>query len=281
MTQENVTYQDKLTALRLDLNHPNSKNKVFVLVEGDSDIRIFRKIFDKCKVECVPGGSSKVEAIVPELLPMSPLIIGIRDADFMHLNTPNYALKNIFLTDYHDIEMSIIAQNGIMNAILAEYIPSKIQKCDEVRHLIFEVLQELSLLKYTNTNDGRGIKFDACSFQDLIDFVEKSIKFEEYYTRILSKNKDISMDSEENTLAKIRSLKKENLNYFQLCNGHDFIKTLAQYIRTYGNTKNITDATLSSILRINYSFSYFEQTNLYKNTKKWADAQPCEIYTDA
>ena len=53
MKKQDITYQDKFNELRLDMSHPNSKGQAFVLVEGDSDIRLFRKLFDTnhCKVE--------------------------------------------------------------------------------------------------------------------------------------------------------------------------------------------------------------------------------------
>ena len=74
----NVTYQDKLNELRLDIIHPKSKGKVFVCVEGESDVRLFRKFFnlDHCKVECIPGGKFKLEECVIELVKVYQLIIG-------------------------------------------------------------------------------------------------------------------------------------------------------------------------------------------------------------
>jgi len=45
MRKKDITFQEKFNELRLDISHPNSKGKTFVLVEGDSDIRLFRKFF--------------------------------------------------------------------------------------------------------------------------------------------------------------------------------------------------------------------------------------------
>ncbi len=102
MHRGNITFQEKLNELRLDILHPNSRGFTFVLVEGESDIKLFRKLFDleKCKVENVPGGNHKLEECVETLLLEHSLIIAIRDADFIHLDQDNQYLKNnIFLTD--------------------------------------------------------------------------------------------------------------------------------------------------------------------------------------
>ena len=77
MKREDITYQDKLNELRLDISHPNNRGLAFVFVEGETDIRLFRKFFnlDNCKVENIPGGKLKLEECVKELLKVYSLII--------------------------------------------------------------------------------------------------------------------------------------------------------------------------------------------------------------
>ena len=123
MRRSTITYQEKLNELRMDLPNPNNRGKTLVLVEGDSDIRLFRKLFDAdhCKVENIPGGKFKLEDCVEELIRSYPLVIGIRDADFEHLKSSSYSKSNMFLTDYHDIEVTMLAQKEILHAFLFEY----------------------------------------------------------------------------------------------------------------------------------------------------------------
>ena len=63
MKRQDITYQDKLNELRLDIAHPNNKGITFIFVEGESDIRLFRKFFslETSKVESIPGGKFKLE----------------------------------------------------------------------------------------------------------------------------------------------------------------------------------------------------------------------------
>jgi hypothetical protein len=88
MKQQDISYVEKFGELLLDAQHPNNAGRVFICVEGESDIRFFRKFFDLdvCKVEQIPGGNPKVEACVVELKQNKPdcLVFGIRDADFLH-----------------------------------------------------------------------------------------------------------------------------------------------------------------------------------------------------
>src|SRR6187431_1307189 len=123
MKKSDISYQEKLNELRLDIAHPKSSGISFVLLEGDTDIRLFRKLFNlkNCKVENIPGGNKKLEECVQTLVHVYPLILGIRDADFIRINETEYSLDNMFLTDLHDIEITMLNFEPILSAIVFEY----------------------------------------------------------------------------------------------------------------------------------------------------------------
>jgi hypothetical protein len=81
MRKEDITPESKITELRLDISHPNSRGKVFVLLEGESDVKLYRKLFnnDTCKIETIPGGKIFLEKGLAILNGIYTLIIGIRD----------------------------------------------------------------------------------------------------------------------------------------------------------------------------------------------------------
>ncbi len=61
MQQSDYTFTNKMDELRLELPHPNNYDKVFLLLEGDSDIRLYRKLCNEntTKIEVIPGGKVK------------------------------------------------------------------------------------------------------------------------------------------------------------------------------------------------------------------------------
>lgn len=279
MKKQDITYQDKLNELRLDISHPNSRGLVFIFVEGDSDIRLFRKFFNlkNCKVENIPGGKSKLEDGIYELLKIYNLIIGIRDADFIHLNEMPYSKSNIFLTDAHDIEMCIISEDELFSNILSEFTDIPVDKHNDVRSNILKSIEEISLLKWLNDIENLEIKFEGTGFRDIIVFANSNINFREYFTRILGKSPNAVIKDLELVIKKINALKVKNPNDFQLCNGHDFIQALSQFIREkYG--KGLGDDYLASICRINYNNIQFSKSNLYNETNKWALENNLSIY---
>jgi len=281
MRVQDITYLDKLNELRLDLSHPNSRGICFVLLEGETDIRLFRKLFNlgTCKVEKIPGGNAKVESAVSELLNIYEMIIGIRDADFIHLGSIPYSKTNMFLTDFHDIEMTILSEDDIISTIVFEFTDLLKENHNTIREKLISALEQISLLKWLNEIEKLEMVFDKTGFQDLISFVNSNIDFDQYFNRLLSKSPNAKILDINSIKLKISRLKALNPHPYQLCNGHDFIKTLSQFIRNQGKAKGINEEIISSILRINYSKEKFYSTNLFASTKAWADSKAFSIYS--
>ena len=279
MRQEDVTYQDKFNELRLDLSHPNNRGICFVLLEGGTDIRLFKKLFNlaHCRVERIPGGNPKLEEAVSELSPMYELVIGIRDADFINLRAAPYSNPNMFLTDFHDIEMLLVLEDDCMSAIMFEYTKIPKEEHAAVRTKIVTILENISLLKWLNEIENIKLKFEA-GFQDLISFDTSTIDFNAYFSRVLSKSDNASITDIVIILPKIAHLKAQNPNPYQLCNGHDFTKTLGQFIKIQGEEKGIGVDNIESMLRVKYTKENFYTTQLFVTTKAWADSKDLNIH---
>ena len=280
MTKNDITYQEKLDELKLHLSHPNSYGRVFILVEGDTDIRLFRKFFDeeKCKVENIPGGNSKVEESVTELLVVHDLIIGIRDADFIRLNNLNYTKTNMFLTDYHDIEMTLIAEEETFSAILFEFTKIPKSEHNTIRNQIISTIENISLLKYLNEKENLELKFEGVGFQDLISVINQTFDFSQYFSRIIARSPNAKILDINLIINEIQNLKKSDFDKFQISNGHDFMKAFADFLRKKGTNRSVSDELISSLFRTNYRKENFTKTNLYRQTKDWAEEKNVAIY---
>lgn len=279
MGPENISYQDKLTQLRLDISHPNNKSRGinFVFVEGDSDIRLFRKFFraDNCKVEHIPGGNVKLEDCVAELISIYPLIIGVRDADFHHLSPTPYAKPNMFLTDYHDIEMTMLAEDTVLNALIFEF--TDIPKTDHItfRNKIIKTIEKISYLKWLNDRENLELKFKKVGFQHLIS--NFNIDFSQYLSRVLSNSDNATLRDEVIILQKISDLATLNLDLLQLTNGHDTLQAFSQVFREQGN-KGVSDKDIARSFRMTYTIAHFQKTNLYEALNNWANQNNTALF---
>jgi hypothetical protein len=261
------------------LSHPKSKGTTFILLEGASDIRLFRKLFNLscCKVENIPGGKFKLEECVGELVKVHPLLIGIRDADFIHLEKAPYNKANLFLTDFHDMEMMLVSTDEIFSALVFEFTDLPKENHLEVRNKIFTTIEMVGYFKWLNEREGLEFNVEA-SFIDLISFVNLEINFSQYFSRVLHKSPNAKVSDESVVLQKINALKGEKVNYFHLCNGHDFMKALAEYIRAMGNSRTASHDSICSALRMAFTFDHFKQSKLFESTRLWAESKKSILY---
>lgn len=278
MRKQDITYQDKLNELKLDISHPNNSGIAFVLVEGESDIRLFRKFFNlnNCKVENIPGGKYKLEECVKELINKHPLLVGLRDADFKHIDGPAYAEPNMFLTDFHDMEMILISEDEVFSALIFEHTTISKDKHIEVRNDIMTAIKQVGYLRLLNEKENIEFNFET-SFKDLISFSKLEIDFPKYFMRILSKSPNAKITDIGIVEEKIKALDAFGFDNLQLTNGHDFIKALTQFLKESSGT-SIGDENISGSLRMSYTKDHFKKTKLFSDTKDWAKKMKCIIF---
>lgn len=279
MKKSDISYQEKLNELRLDISHPNSNGISFILLEGDTDIRLFRKLFnlDNCKVENIPGGNKKLEECVQSLVNIYPLIIGIRDADFTRINASEYLLNNMFLTDLHDIEITMLNVEPILNAIVFEY--SNLDKANHVtfKQRLLETIKHISYLKLLNDRENLELTFSS-GFQDLISFANQKIDFEQYLDRVIAKSPNALIKDKDLLKARIIAIEQSDPDLLQITNGHDLLNSFAKYFREVENRNGISGENLEATLRMLFNIDFFRQTNLYQQLNDWKNQNNVEIF---
>lgn len=270
MKKEDISPIEKINELRLDASNPISKGKIFVLLEGDDDCRIFNRLLAAhCKVEWVSGGKGQLENALQTLLEaqLPCLIIGIRDADFLHLEGKRTALAELFLTDFHDFEMMMVYADEAFEAITAEFIGKNNLL---FREKLLETLRFVSYLRWWNElNDGR-LKFKATSFGDFFDANSLQIEIEKYLQKLLEKSANATETNAYVLQEQVQNLTNQAHDLFQLCNGHDFMEILKLYFNAKGTSKGVTEARIASQFRTAYTKTTFQQTQLYANLANWA-----------
>lgn len=281
MKKTDVTYQDKFNELRLDISHPNSRGINFVLVEGESDIKLFRKLFDstRCKVETIPGGKEKVEQCVENLSEKYKLVIGIRDADFINLSATEYTKTNMFLTDCHDIEMTMLAQDTVLQALICEFTDYSQKECAPFLNNIMKSIEMVSYLKWLNNIEDLKLKFSGSGFLDLIDFSAFKVNFSTYLPRILAKSADAKIQDEAIINNKINDLGNKKPDLMQLTNGHDLLSTLAKFFKEVAKRKGHSDENIATALRMTFTVAHFQQTQLYGELTQWEVQNKTALFT--
>jgi hypothetical protein len=280
MQKSDITFQDKLGELMQDITHPKSRNSCFVLLEGDSDVRLFRKFFDlsRCKVERVPGGSGKLEECVSRLLEQHPLVLGIRDADFIRIVSPQYSRKNMILTDKHDIEVTMISFKSVLSALLFEYAATFDEAAhDGLRKRMMDMLTPVSYLKLANERNGMRLSFNV-GFQDLISFPDSKIDFEQYLDRVLQKSADATVTDKAILAQIVEEEANRDLDLMQITNGHDLLEVFAAFFREQEGRKGIARERLESAIRMAFDKAMFEQTSIFSHLLDWQNRNSATLF---
>ncbi len=119
---------DTMGEIRQASRHPVGKHYLWVLVEGISDQKLYAKLIDghNTKVEIVNGGGkNELRDALEILIHETNRVIGIRDADFMHIDKQRQTINVLFLTDAHDAEMMSVADDVVFQQVIAEYLPEQ------------------------------------------------------------------------------------------------------------------------------------------------------------
>lgn len=260
----NTNGNDKANDIRLSLNTSSGSKIVWVLVEGEDDCKIYPKFFDdsKAKVEYVNGKTSLIEAL--EILAQeTKQVVGIADADFSHLNNRYPQVKNLFYTDYHDIEMTMINFEEVRINLLTEY------RMQDKQEAIFKnVLEEASYVGYirwyNDINDSK-INFKGVKYGEMIGLNNGKIHL--IKSQLLEKLNERSKNKKEDLTEKLitefieERTTDDSLN---LCNGHDTINLFSLLLEGKASTNSFAKE-----LRLSFTNEHFSKTKLYKQLQEW------------
>ena len=261
-----------INTIRLELRHPAGKKYLWILVEGITDQKLYAKLINGCntKVEMVHGGVEGIRKALSILILETNQVLGIRDADFLHLDEKQEAIGCLFLTDAHDGEMMLLSCDSAFESIVAEYLPVKRADFKNFRHKLLASLGFLSGIRWLNNTENLELNFKGIgldNFYDAMDLALNKINcIQEIESRSPAKKSSIQLDEIDLKIAGIS-------DYYNLCNGHDVEKAFAQHVtmvnKSVSNTKGIKDTDVGKALRIAYRKEDFQATKLYASLRNW------------
>ena len=263
---------DTIGDIRLKIRHPAGINTVWVLLEGDSDVRLYRKLIDGHNVEvkqayCSDGsGLTSLKKVLKALREDDQIdrVIGIRDADFLHLNNKKENTSYLFVTDYHDMEMMTIASDKTFKSVVAERCGNCLSDYQKLRQDILQSIKFIGGIRWYNERyaceyNFKGLGFGKYYNSEILELDQQKC-VEDINQRSPNKTQDAEITEVNNIIDKINDL-------LNLCNGHDFTKAFALHATI--NHRQVSHRDIESGLRQAYGSAEFEKTVLYESLKVW------------
>lgn len=266
--EESKKYGKIISSVLLTLRSNVTENKVVVIVEGADDRSLYERMYDADKVMVYPVSNCRhtvkvVKAVNDKGLSMR--LIGIKDADFDHLNGTSYPYENLFLTDFHDAEIVELENNITIDMVWYKYtgMRSPLGLKDE----IYSDLFELSLLKWYNYIHRLNIvfkkdKLGACVTNGIFDYSS-------YKTNLFSRSDNVYKDPDGSPDYKSWCSCHGTVDKPELTNGHDAVELLFHKIKMH--TKQlISIKDIAESVRNCYPSSEYKKTGMAMKIDKWA-----------
>lgn len=264
--------------IRLNIQHPNHK-KVIIVVEGEDDEKALKQFFNIQVVEffwaenCLKVKDSM--RIVSKDKQLKDCVIGIKDADFDHINQINHNIVNLMVTDTHDMETLMltpkVCRKICLETINAEYPNLSIDAMTS--------LKNLSYLRYYNDKmilNRRGSGKNGINFKG-IDIAQvasngQPISVQSVLQHVKKKgNSNKTSFPDLNTMNLfIQQNPIDNGHLFLFTNGHDLVYAIRDILHSRDQAaKAYSDKNIATMIRMSYSKEEFEKTNLYKDIDNW------------
>jgi hypothetical protein len=275
--KELITLNSVLNEIRLLASHPHNSNKIFILLEGDTDIRLFRSLLNSnyCYFKSIPGGISQLEKGLLIISSEFQRVIGIRDADFMHLQNKTPKIAVLFLTDSHDIETMMVGSDEAFHAVVSEFYSFTFNTIS-LRDQFFNSIKFLGYTRWLNDINNLKLNFKGIGIANFIDIESFKINEKKCVEEIINRSPNAIVKDIDSLLTSINLLMESNNKLDQVCCGHDVIQIMAIFFNEH-NKKGVQTEQVQSSFRISYNLSQFQKTILFTQLKKWADQNKFQI----
>lgn len=279
-----------LTAVRLvtklQMLRSGKKGKTFVLVEGITDFRLYGKLFSQATCEVIIGESKQNVVAAMSACQQQHIggIIGIVDADFWHMDGKAIEVPSLFMTDAHDLESMMIASRAYDNVLLEYGDLKKLARFEErrkkeLRMILLENVARIGYLRKLSLQEHYEWGFNELDFKAFTYVSELEVQEEQLITYMLFRSKKQKDKKGEHIAATLHELMQPTDDLWQVCCGHDLMALLTiGLVHLFGNynAKKMTSGQLEGCFRLAYQETFFKDTHLYKDLKKWEDSE--EIY---
>jgi hypothetical protein len=270
--REAIEHRYAISTIKLGVKSPVGKNRLWIIVEADDDVSLYKKLFNSQNTQVLSSrreennncGCTNLLIIVESILSegITDRIIGIRDRDCIFFKEPHHQLpQNIFVTDARDLEMMLLKSKNVQMEFNKQYNTFNVHFSKSLG-----TARKIGCLHIHNQVYDCKCDFHvATSWQKLLD--ARSGDLVNNWKQIL-----IDAFNANNTTSTILDVNQydsisdnyQSIDDYEICQGHDVVTLLANYIK-----HNLSKKKIHFILIEHYSCEDFKKTDLYISINDW------------
>ena len=273
---------NKIRLLRTQSQYRGS----FLIVEGDTDARLWKNLVDSTKCRVENAYNKKNAVTVLNILEQGNFagVLAVVDADFDILEGSVSLSQNLLFTDTHDLETMLLKSPALDKVLLEHGSEDKINGfAKDIRQTLLESAKVIGYLRWASLKFDYCLKFEDLAFKKFVD--DKTLALDE--SKLLQTVKNNSQKprlDEPEIRANMDSLKTDTQDMWYICCGHDMISILSIALcKALGscNSKQVDPNVLEINLRLAYESAHFRLTKLYIAIQTWEQTnQPFEVLSN-
>lgn len=246
---ENLTKDNVISEIYLLLHHPDS-SKMYVIVEGVSDIKLLNKLFMNSTIIQSYGGRNGVFEIVNRL--NNNRVIGICDRDY------NYIANNrVFYYESHSLETMLFMNEKVFSSVIKEY-KFRNNEVLQFRQNVVEIVKPVSILRDICTRNGWHVRIEPIKPDSYLH--NNHFSASKLFAKIQQINGSFDITSLETVDFQNSSFPDDKLH------GHTLMWAIS-YLLPF----SISVDTVDSLFRCSYNMSDFKLTDLFRYIKNHLD----------
>lgn len=253
-----------------------------LILEGDTDARVYKRFISEKDCRIIPAHNKDNAIKALKILEDEKFagLLCVVDADFWNIEGIQPESSNLLLTETHDLETMMLSNEAVLKRILSEFgATSKIERLPKsVQAILCDCTLPIGLLRWlcSSSKENLPLSFRGLPFENFVDKTKLQTDIDKMIAEVHKNSTGIKFDGKL-MKSKIKSLKKENHDPWQVCSGHDMVQVFAIGLKfTFGNknSKKLEAEILAGILRVTYGYSDFRSTWLYSSIKDWEKENP-------
>ena len=209
------------------------KADAVVLVEGDSDARVYKRFVDDDWCSVIPAFGKTNVLNTMEMLEESSLrgILAIIDSDFWKLENRKPPGADVLMTDTHDLETMIIASPAL-DVILQEFgSPKKMKRLGgSIRDILLKVAMPIGFVRWISSSkqENLSLRFKEMSFFTVIDTSNNTMKtnVDSLLSEVKKYSHNATFDTMEMKVKVHKLLRNREYDPWHVSRGHDMVHIL-------------------------------------------------------
>ncbi|MFK4017569.1 DUF4435 domain-containing protein [Cobetia marina] len=272
--REHLDECDKITEIRMLFTHDSYRNLQVIVVEGTTDIRLFRGFFENEDIKLEPmDGKKPLLKVMRSIVQEYPgKVVAICDADFDRLFDTHlsYEELSVYATDWHDSEMMMLNSGALISFVNEYSKPESVRLArNELLNNATEAAYDIGMLRYINEFFSLNLNFKGLKFSDfiLVNGFNVRCDVSRLIDILVQRSSNITIrDGGDFLLYYVDNFSKD-ISPLHICCGHDVANVISCLYRqpSISYDPNINVHSVERSLRLSYVDTYFFQTELYQN----------------